>query len=120
VVFVRDLLSVVCLSVRVDLSRRRIGPQQLVAALRVRGMSARRRSPFQRSRLRRLIATVDRFFPSGGNCYRRALVEIGMDADAAEEPFYLGLRAGGGKNSGHAWLSSEPVAPNKYDATFVL
>src|SRR6185312_10245741 len=118
--YLRDLLSVLLFSVRVNRSRRRVGPQQLVAALRARGQSCPKRSPQQRSRLRALIHRVDRLFPSGTNCYRRALVEIGLDAGAAAEPMYLGLRAGGGKNSGHAWLSSDAGTSDKYDATFVV
>lgn len=116
----KDLVSVILLSIRVNSSRRRIGPQPLVAALRRRGQAGPTRSSVQRSRLRAIIRLVDRWFPSGPNCYRRALVEIGLDAAAAAEPIYMGVRAGGGKKSGHVWLPSEPVPSDKYDATFVV
>jgi len=67
-----------------------------------------------------VIRLVDRCFPSGGNCYRRVLIEIGMDAGAAAERLHLGLRADGGLNSGHAWLESAPGRLDPYDAEFVV
>jgi hypothetical protein len=71
-----------------------------------------------RARLQWLIRAVDRLFPSGPNCYRRALVEIGIDAGAAAERLHMGLSAFGGRDSGHAWLTSSP-GTERYDAEFV-
>jgi hypothetical protein len=59
-----------------------------------------------------MIAAADRRFPDGGNCFRRALLEMSLDAGAAQERLCLGLKAAGGPRSGHAWLSSWPDAAN--------
>jgi hypothetical protein len=67
-----------------------------------------------------VIRFVDSLFPSGPNCYRRALVEIAMDAGAAAEPLHMGLLADGGLNSGHAWLDSAADPTRSYDAEFVV
>jgi hypothetical protein len=79
------------------------------------------RTAAARASLRRLIRIVDRCFPSGGNCYRRALIEVAMDASAAAEPLHMGIRSNGGPNSGHAWLGSLPESDGRgpYDADFV-
>jgi len=77
-----------------------------VAAARARGRIAMRRSADGRRDLRAAIDLVDRLLPGDPNCYRRALLEIGLDAGAAEEPLHLGLRVPGGPRSGHAWLGS--------------
>ena len=89
------------------------GPAQLVWRMRARGRDARARNPDERRRLRRLISLVDRILPGAPSCYRRALLEMGLDAGAAKEPLHLGLRVPGGPRSGNAWLgmSSEPVGP---------
>jgi hypothetical protein len=63
---------------------------------------------------------MDRLLARPANCYRRALVEIAMDAGAATEPLHFGLRAGGGTNSGHAWLGAESDRGSRYDAKFIL
>lgn len=65
------------------------------------------RGPEARLRLRRAIHFVDRLLsPRGGNCYRRALLEVSLDSQAATEPFMFGLKAGGRARSGHVWLGS--------------
>src|SRR5262245_36749623 len=107
----------------VEWGRRAQGPEPLVRRLRERGRAARRRTPEDRARLQRVIAAVDRWlrwlrwlrWPLGGgaSCYRRALLEMSLDAGAAEEPLHLGLRVPGGPRSGHAWLGAagaDPVA----------
>jgi hypothetical protein len=65
-----------------------------------------------------MIRLVDRLFPGGANCYRRTLLEIALDAGAAEERLFLGLKEQGGPASGHAWLESWPDAAeaSRYDA----
>jgi hypothetical protein len=78
------------------------------------------RTPRERLQLKRLIRIVDRLFPSGPNCYRRALVEIAMDPDAASEPLHLGINAGKNLASGHAWLESSPDKGPGYQAEFRL
>jgi hypothetical protein len=96
------------------------GPARLLAELRARGSARRARDASGRQALRRIIAFVDRCFPSGENCYRRVLIEIAMDAGAASEPLHLGLRAHGGKDSGHAWLGVASGRVGNYDAEFVV
>jgi hypothetical protein len=117
--FCGDLALVLLTSVRVQLWRSRRGPAPLVAELRARGARRRRRNAVERESLRRVIGAVDRCFPSGGNCYRRALVEIAVDGGAAAEPLHLGFRAGGRPQSGHAWLGAGGDG-QRYDAELVL
>jgi hypothetical protein len=80
------------------------------------------RAPEQRNTLRRVIRQIDARVPGGPNCYRRALLEMRLDAVAAREPLHLGLRAHGGPNSGHAWLGQPVSAEDSahYDAQFVV
>ena len=102
----------------VECGRLLLGPSRLLARLRHTGRRAQKRSPAERHSLRRVIAAVDARLPGGGNCYRRALVETLLDAGAADEKIYFGLKAHGGPKSGHAWLGSWPDAANAgaYDA----
>jgi hypothetical protein len=69
-----------------------------------------------------MIAAVDARIPGGSNCYRRALVEMALDASAAEERLFFGLKAHGGARSGHAWLASWPDSANAgvYDAVLEM
>jgi hypothetical protein len=114
----RDAFEVAILAIRVNRARSRRGPQELAQSLRLRGAQSRPRSARERASLRRLIRFVDSLFPSGPNCYRRALIEIATDAGAAKEPLRMGLVAEGGLNSGHAWLASSPDPDRRYDAEF--
>jgi len=57
--------------------------------------------------------------PDGGNCYRRALLELALDPTAAAEPLVFGLKQGGGSGSGHAWLG-DARGFETYDAEFRL
>lgn len=104
----------------VEWGRRFQGPARAVSDLRRLGRRSKERSPSEREALRRTIARVDARFPGGGNCYRRVLCEIALDAGAARDPVHLGLRAHGGPGSGHAWLSSWPDAVKAGDYEAVL
>jgi hypothetical protein len=115
---VRDLLSVLRALPVVELGRLRKGPSPLVKALRLRGSRGARRSQDERVRLRRVIAAVDARLPGGGNCYRRALLEIAIDPTSAGEPLRMGLRFEGGPRSGHAWLPSSGDPADRYEAEF--
>ena len=116
VVILAELARVARALPLVEWGRRTRGPEPLVARLRDRGRRASRRSPEARADLRRVIAAVDRLLPGQPSCYRRALLEIGLDAGAAEEPLHLGLRVPGGPRSGHAWLGGDPSGPGRdYD-----
>jgi hypothetical protein len=113
-----DLARVLGLLPAVELGRRSRGYAALVEQLRARGRGAAPRSAEDRERLRRVIRLVDRLMPDRGNCYRRVLLEIALDKDAAEEPIRIGLREHGGPRSGHVWLADRDAA-GAYDAEFV-
>jgi hypothetical protein len=112
---VRDLLAIGRALLTVEFGRLRRGPGPLLRSLRLRGSRHPERSPESRVRLRRVIAAVDARFPGGGNCYRRALLEIAVDPTAAHEPLRLGLRPEGGARSGHAWLDSSGEPAGRYE-----
>jgi hypothetical protein len=83
------------------------------------GERRRELSEVERVRLRRAIALVDARLPGGGNCYRRSLLQIALDPEAAREPFFMGLHAAGGDRSGHAWVG-EAADGRSYDAVIRL
>lgn len=98
------------------------GPVPLLAEVRSRGSRRGRRSAASRQRLRRIIHLVDRVVSShgsGGNCYRRALLEMATDAGAAREPLQIGLRALALPRSGHAWIGSD-IQRDPYDVLLSL
>jgi hypothetical protein len=79
------------------------------------------RATADRVRLRRIIRFVDAIFPGRRNCYRRALVEMSLDPQAAGQPLRLGIMAAGGPRTGHAWLPHErQTAGRSYDAELVV
>lgn len=87
-----------------------------------RSLGAKRltRSNAEREDLQRVIRLVDRFVPCGRNCVRRALLEISLDAAAAQMPFMAGFKASSGPGSGHAWLGSPGSESEMYDAVFTI
>ena len=104
----------------VEWGRKHRGPGPLAETLRHRGAASLFRNEERRAILRRLIGAVDARMPGGPNCYRRALLEIGLDAGAAREPLKMGLQPHGGPKSGHAWLGEpQPGAPS-YEALFEI
>jgi hypothetical protein len=113
-------VEILLIAPSVERKRSAVAPNALLPLLRARGLARPARDDRGRARLRRAIRFVDRLFPSGPNCYRRALLEIAMDAGAAREPLHMGLNAEGGPRSGHAWLASSPDRPAHYDAEFVV
>src|SRR3954451_17373448 len=115
---IRDVWLVLKAAPRVEHGRCFQGPGPLVAELRQRGARERVRTDRERARLARIVRVVDACFPGGGNCYRRALLEIAVDPAAAAAPLNLGLRRGGGSRSGHAWLGSGTEPSPRYDAEF--
>jgi hypothetical protein len=94
------------------------GPAPLVARLRERGALAKPRNAEAQIRLRRAIFWIDRLVPGGGACYRRALLEIALDPDAARAPFRMGLCVADGKAAGHAWLGDADL--ERYDVNMTL
>jgi hypothetical protein len=85
---------------------------------RTRGRSCAQRNGHDRKLLQRVIGAVDARLPGLPNCYRRALLEMALDAGAAEEPLHLGLRVPGGHRSGHAWLGGTSDQSVPFDVTF--
>lgn len=84
---------------------RRRGLALVVPHLRRLGRMHPSRSLAERARLRRAIAWLDARCPGGPNCYRRALLEIALDRDAARLPLALEFRRDGDKVVGHAELA---------------
>jgi hypothetical protein len=113
-----EVLRVLWALPRVEYGRRRQGPRVLLEALRCRGVQCGARSVEQRRRLRRAIGLVD-LACLRRNCFRRALLEVVLDAGAATEPLYLGFRKDGGQFTGHAWLASTGTAQT-FPAQFQL
>jgi hypothetical protein len=104
----------------IEQARLKLGPARAVAFARSRGSRRRSRDPRDRRLLRAMIARVDALMPGGPNCYRRALLEMALDACAAEERLHFGLSPGGGQGSGHAWLESWGEGAKAYAAEFVI
>jgi hypothetical protein len=121
VVSLVDLARVLLALPGVEFARKVQGPAPLVGRLRVKGARRVARTKAQRRRLQATIAAVDGRLSGGGNCYRRALLEIALDRDAAAEPLFMGLTAAGGPKSGHAWLGSDAAdSARRYDAIISL
>lgn len=99
-----DLAAVLLALPGVELGRMFLGPAPLVARMRAFSKRLPERAASERTRLRRVIASVDARLPGGANCYRRSLLEVALDPDAAAEPFFLGLASSGGHGSGHVWI----------------
>lgn len=103
----------------VELRRREASLHSAVAGARQKGARRIARSAADRARLRVIISRLDRYFPGGGNCVRRALLEMALDSGAARERVFAGFKTGGGVGSGHAWLESDAPA-NRYDAVISI
>jgi hypothetical protein len=103
----------------VEVGRRRRGTRAVVDEMRARGRARRRPGPEQAAFQKRLIEWIDVRAPGGANCYRRALLTIALDPDAARGPLRFGLQRGGQPRSGHVWIpgTGDPP-PNTYDVEF--
>jgi len=120
---VESAAAVAACAQAIERRRTSVGPKLAIEAARERGREARRRDDVARRDLRRLIRLVDRMVPGGPNCFRRVLLEIAIDPDAAAAPVGMGLRVSG-SGSGHAWIGAgvemdEPGSP-PYDAIISL
>lgn len=103
---------------RVETARRSRGPRELIALARRSAVGAAARSERSRRCLQRAIRWVDRSLADGGNCYRRALLEMILDPQAATRPFSMGFSLTDQRLSGHAWL--EAAEPNREPYDFVI
>ncbi|MDB4936379.1 MAG: hypothetical protein JWP87_3351 [Labilithrix sp.] len=99
-----EMARVLTVLPRVERARRTCGPGPLAAEMRRLAQTAPRRDPLGRASLRATIASCDRALPRGAGCYRRALLEMALDAGAADEALVLGFRRHG---IGHAWVGTE-------------
>jgi hypothetical protein len=114
-----DACRILAILPRVEFWRRHRGPHACSQHFRARGLRARVRSAERRRRFQNVIHGIDRLLPDGGNCYRRALLELALDRTAAAEPLVFGLKQGGGARSGHAWLGNARGSA-VYDVEFRL
>jgi len=117
----RDLRDAARLLREVDADRWNEGPAALVSRMRDRGAKALPRSPESRKRHESVVYRLDQVIAGGPNCYRRALVRLALDPEAAEEPFILGLNVppAGSTPSGHAWVEGSEQ-PDPHDVEFRL
>jgi hypothetical protein len=99
----------------VDARRRSGAPQAVLEMMRSRGRRAHERGPIGRARLQRAIGWVDALVPGGGNCYRRVLLEIALDAGAARETVVFGLDVG---STGH--VAFEHREDRTFDVAFAI
>jgi hypothetical protein len=104
---------------RVEYGRRRRGTRALVDEMRALGRARPTPTATQAAVRRRLIEWIDVRSPGGANCYRRALLTIALDPQAARGPLRFGLRRGGQEKSGHVWIpGSRDPRPGTYDVEF--
>jgi len=96
-----------------DATRNGQPAERAIASMRSRGRKAKARGPIGRARLRRAIGWVDACVPGGENCYRRVLLELALDAGAAEEAVVLGLDVG---KTGHIAFEHREEMP--FDVAF--
>lgn len=115
-----ELTRVLAVSLLVEIGRRLWGPRPLVEGLRKLGRHMPERDSPGRNRLQRAIGWVDACFLGPRSCYRRSLLEISLDRDAAAEPFWMGLKADGDPVSGHAWLGSRRGTEERYEVEIEL
>ena len=110
-----ELLRVVRIARDAERLRMNVGPAEAVATQRARGRRKKERSVRGRKRLRRMIIRVDARWPGGGNCFRRVLIELALDAGAARDRLVFGLDIG---RTGHvAFEGTEDVT---FDVAFAL
>jgi hypothetical protein len=111
--FANEVGRAVAIVVQAERTRTREAPERAVALMRERGARQPARGPIGRSRLRLAIGWVDAFFPRGPNCFRRTLIEIALDAGAAQETLVFGLDV---DKTGHVWFKD--AEDRAFDVTF--
>lgn len=100
---------------RVEWARGTLGPQLVVAQLRVNESKVPFRDALARRRLLRAIRWVDGCLSWSGNCYRKSLLEMSLDRDAVRKAFMMGFSVRSGLMTGHAWLAAESLPDREYD-----
>lgn len=92
-------------------------PASAVRAMRRLGSRHPARGPIGRARLRRAIGWVDALHPAGPICYRRVLLELGLDRGAAEEAVVFGLDVG---RTGHVAFKETSGEDRVFDVAFEI
>ena len=95
---------------------RSLGPEASTRLAREIGRRAPLRSAKQQAQLRAVIAFFDRL--CGPNCYRRVLLELSLDREAAADPVFFGIRRSCDGGPGHVWRGVEPSLEAQYEAVF--
>jgi hypothetical protein len=113
----RDVVDAARLLREVDRARWTEGPAPLVERMRARGREQAPRSRLHRRVLSRVVDRLDGLMGAEPNCYRRALVRLGLDSEWASEPVVLGLDLPGSGPTGHAWVE-RTEARREYDVEF--
>jgi hypothetical protein len=113
--FAVELARAARLAQEVDARRRGESPERAVAGMRARGRACPARGPVGRARLQRAIGWVDALARGGPSCYRRVLLELGLDAGAATETLLFGLDVG---RTGH--VAFEGREPRSFDVCFAI
>lgn len=113
--FGRELARVLGAVGAAERLRRNETPERAIAVMRARGQRMKKRGPVGRVRLRRAVGWVDAVFPGGPNCFRRVLVELGLDAGAAGEVIVFGLDVG---RTGH--VSFKGSEDRAFDVAFEI
>jgi hypothetical protein len=116
--FADEMMEVAILLREVEEARLREGPEALLKRLRPLGAKRAPRTLSQRQRLSRNVTRIDRLLHGESNCYRRSLVQVALDRDAASQPFVLGLDVPASGVKGHAWLEGNERAG--FDVEFRL
>lgn len=91
------------------------GPAEAIATQRAKGRRRPRRDAIARRRLRTAVSWLDARWPGGGNCFRRVLIELALDAGAAEERLVFGLDVG---KTGH--VAFEGAEDATFDVAFAV
>jgi hypothetical protein len=113
--FGKEVVAVLGVLRKVERERRERSPEEAVASARRRGEGASLRGPIGRARLLRAIGWVDAAMPGGGNCYRRTLLELSLDAGAARETIVFGLDVG---RTGH--VAFEGREDRTFDVAYAI
>ncbi len=115
--FTREVVRAIGLVREAERLRQADAPDRAVGIMRERGRSAPRRGHVARARLRRAIGWVDAAYAAypgkGANCFRRVLLEIGLDAGAADETLVFGLDIG---RTGH--VAFKDTEDRTFDVAF--
>jgi hypothetical protein len=113
--FAQELVRAAAIARKAERLRWANAPELAVNTMRARGRTKKKRGPIGRARLRRAIGWIDATYPSGPNCFRRILIELGLDAGAAAETIVFGLDVG---RTGH--VAFEESEDRTFDVAFEL